>query len=108
MRGALVSALRARGVDIVTALEAGMTEHPDEAHLECATREGRVLYSFNVRDFYRLHQEYIARGQSHAGIILAQQQRYSVAEQMRRLLKLMSARSAEEMKNRVEFLSALD
>lgn len=108
MRGALVRALRAHGVDVVTALEAGMIERPDEAHLEFATREGRILYSFNVRDFHRLHQEHIARGQSHAGIILAQQQRYSVAEQMRRLLKLVSARSAEEMKNRVEFLSALD
>lgn len=108
MRGALVRALRAHGVDVVTALEAGMIERPDEAHLEFATREGRILYSFNVRDFHRPHQEHIARGQSHAGIILAQQQRYSVAEQMRRLLKLVSARSAEEMKNRVEFLSALD
>ena len=63
MRGALVGALRARGVDVVTALEAGMTERSDEAHLEFATREGRILYSFNVRDFYRLHQEHMARGQ---------------------------------------------
>ena len=45
-------------------------------------------------------------GQSHAGIILAVQQRYSVGEQMRRLLRLTSTLTAEEMRNRVEFLSS--
>jgi len=44
----------------------------------------------------------------HAAIILARQQHYAVVEKMRRPLKLRSARSAEEMQNRAEFLSALD
>lgn len=105
MRSALVRALRARGVDVLTALDAGMIERSDEEHLEYATKEGRVLYSFNVGDFYRLHQEYLARGKSHAGIILARQQRYTAGEQMRRLLKLIATKSAEKMKNQVEFLS---
>jgi len=104
MRGALVRALRARGVDVLTALDAGMIERSDEEHLKNATKEGRVLYSFNVGDFYRLHQEYLARGKSHAGIILARQQRYTAGEQMRRLLKLIATKSAEKMKNQVEFL----
>lgn len=68
--------------------------------------QGRVLYTFNVGDFYRLHTALLKQGKSHAGIILARQQRYPVGEQMRRLLKLIAAKSAEEMKNRVEFLSA--
>jgi hypothetical protein len=34
---ALVIALRARGVDLLTALEAGMLERSDEEHLEYAT-----------------------------------------------------------------------
>lgn len=106
MRSALVRALRARSVDVLAALEADMIERPDEEHLELATSEGRVLYSFNVKDFYRLHQEHLAQGKSHAGIIIARQKRYSVGQQMRRLLKLITAKSAEEMKNRVEFLSA--
>lgn len=106
MQSALVRALRARGVDVLTALDSGMIERSDEEHLEYATKEGRVLYSFNVGDFYRLHQEYPAEGKSHAGIILARQQRYTAGEQMRRLLKLIAAKSAEKMKNQVEFLSA--
>ena len=45
-------------------------------------------------------------GESHAGIVLAVQQRYSVGEQMRRLLRLISSLTAEEMRSRIEFLSA--
>jgi hypothetical protein len=102
----LVRALRARGVDVLTAHETGFIERPDEDHLEWATSQGRVLYSFNVGHFYRLHGDYLREGRSHAGMVLAQQQTYSVGEQMRRLLKLIATRSAEEVRNQVEFLSA--
>jgi hypothetical protein len=49
---------------------------------------------------------YMAQHQSHTGIVLARQQQYSVGEYMRRLLRLMAHLTAEEMHNRVEFLSA--
>jgi cation transport regulator ChaC len=103
---ALVHALRARAIDVQTALEAAMIEHTDEDHLAFATAQNRVLCSFNVGDFYRLHMRYMAEHQSHAGIVLARQQQYSVGEYMRRLLRLMTHLTAEEMQNRVEFLSA--
>ena len=102
----LVQALHARGADVMTALDAGMIECQDAHHLEYATAQGRALYSFNVGDFSRLHTALMAQGKSHAGIILAQQQRYTVGDQMRRLLKLVGTKSAEDMKNQVEFLSA--
>jgi hypothetical protein len=38
--------------------------------------------------------------------IILGQQNYSIGEQMRRLLRLISTKSAEEMRNQVEFLSA--
>lgn len=102
MDKALVSALRARGADVLTAQEAGMIERQDDDHLEFATSKGRVLYSFNVGDYCRLQ----AQGRTHAGLILAQQQRYPVGEQVRRLLRLIAARTAEAMQNQIEFLSA--
>lgn len=102
----LVRALRARGVDVITARDAGMIECDDEAHLEYATAIGRVLYSFNVGDFYRIHTTLLTEGRAHTGIILAPQQRYSVGELLRRLLKLIGATSAEKMADQVEFLSA--
>ena len=83
-----------------------MIERDDEVHLLFATSQGRVLYSFNVGDFYRLHTLLLIEGRSHAGIILAQNNRYSVGDQVRRVLKLIAGRSAEEMIDQVEFLSS--
>jgi hypothetical protein len=88
-------------VDVLTAQAAGMIERPDEEHLNFAATQGRVLYSFNVGDFCRLH----AAGRSHAGVVVAQQQRYSIGEQLRRLLRLIANTPAEQMRNRLEFLS---
>jgi len=48
----------------------------------------------------------MAQHKAHTGIVLAPQQQYSVGEYMRRLLKLMAHLTAEEMQNRLEFLSA--
>ncbi len=101
----LVRALRTRGLDVTTALEHNMIEQPDEAHLNYATEQGRVLYSFNVGDFYHLHTIYLAEDKLHAGIILAAQQRYTVGQQMRRILKLAATKSVQEMQNNIEFLS---
>ena len=100
----LVRALRMRALDVITALDSGMIERRDDEHLDYASAQGRVLYSFNVADFYRLHREYLSEGKSHSGIILAPQQRYSVGSQMLGLLKLIAAKSAEEIQNQVEFL----
>jgi len=106
MDQALVQALRARGVNVTTALEEGMIAKNDHLHLDYAARYGRALYSFNRGDFFHLHTQYLTQSKSHAGIILSRQQNYSVGEQMRRLLKLIATKSAEEMQNQVEFLSA--
>lgn len=106
MDTALVRSLRARGIDVTTAREANMVRRNDSEHLAVASREKRVLHSFNVGDFQSLHKAYFVEGKTHSGIILARQQQYSVGERTRRLLKLMAENSAESMENRVEFLSA--
>lgn len=105
MDQALLRALKGRGVDVESALSADMRRRPDARQLEYATAQGRALYSFNIGDFCRLHAEYVDQGRSHAGLILAQQQRFSVGEQLRRLLRIVAALTPEDMKNRVEFLS---
>lgn len=102
----LIRALRDRGVDVVAAWDAGMRQRDDEEPLLLATQQGRVLYGFNVGDFYRLHTEFLTQGRTHAGIVLAKQQHYSIGEQLRRLLRLIATRSAEEIRDRIEFLSA--
>lgn len=102
----LVRALRSRGVDVLTAFEAGMIERPDPEHLHFASRAGRVLCTCNVSDFYALHQSITAAGTSHAGLILMPQQRYSLGEQLRRLLRIISTITPENMVDRAELLSA--
>ena len=77
MRHALVESPRARNVDVLPAIDVGMIECADEKHLEFAAEHGRGLYSFNVGDFYRLHSNYMSEGKTHAGIILARQQRHN-------------------------------
>ena len=104
MDGDLVRGLRSRGIDLVTAAEAGMIRRKDEEHLGLATIQGRALYSFNVGDYHEIHTEWTATGRVHAGIILAQQKRYSTGEQIRRLLRLIGSLTDDEMRNREEFL----
>jgi len=62
MRNALMNALRARGIDVTTALEENMIDREDDEHLDYATQQGRVLFSFNRGDFYQLHTVYLAQG----------------------------------------------
>ena len=105
MQRAVVQGLRARGVDVTTANDAGIAGATDEEQLEFARSDGRVLISFNVSDFLAIHTQYLSQGKTHAGIILAPQQQYSIGERIRRLLKLAATRSAEDMRDRLEFLS---
>jgi hypothetical protein len=56
------------------------------------------LYTFNVADYCVLHQSWISRKRAHTGI--------SVAPEIRRLMRLIGTVTAEEIRNRFEFLSA--
>ena len=62
MREALVKALRTRGVDVVTASDERMIHRDDADHLDYATKQGRVLVTRNIQDFYELHTIYLTEG----------------------------------------------
>jgi predicted nucleic acid-binding protein len=100
-----IKALRARGVDVITVAEVETISSSDKEQLLLATELQRVLYTFNVGDFCQLHSSYIEEKRSHAGIIISSQD-YSIGEQMRRVLKLIVDKSAEDMINQLVFLSA--
>jgi hypothetical protein len=106
MDSGLVTALRSQGVTLITAGEVNLANYADLEHLTYASACGCVLYSFNASDYCRLHEEWIDQGRKHAGIIAAPQQTFSIGEQMRRLLRIRAALSADEMVNRIEFLTA--
>jgi hypothetical protein len=101
---AVVDGLRNRGVDVLTVLEAGTISTTDEEQLEFATSQGRSVYTLNVHDFCRLHGQFLSEGRRHDGIIVIPRQRYSIGEKIRRLTELIESVTAEEMRNRLEFL----
>jgi len=105
MEKALVQALRVRDIDVMTVGETGKVGESDESQLIWATVQGRVLYSSNIGDFCRLHNDFIAEGRSHAGIILISQQRYSLGVKLQGILRLVGNKSAEDMVNQLEFFS---
>jgi uncharacterized protein (DUF433 family) len=49
--------------------------------------------------------DFLARGEDHSGMVLIRQQTLGIGEKLRRLIRLASVRSAEDMRNRIEFLS---
>ena len=100
-----VQALRSRDVDVLTVADVGMLHRTDEEQLTWATENNRVVFSFNTRDFYRLHTFLLEQGLSHSGMILAPQQRYGIGELLRGVLRSINTKSAEEMVGQVEFLS---
>lgn len=63
--------LRSRGHDVQAVAERGdLAGRTDQLILEIATAEGRVVITNNVKDFRPLAAERLARGESHAGLIL--------------------------------------
>jgi Domain of unknown function (DUF5615) len=100
-----VKALRNANFNVVTVADVGRLGYPDEEQLIWATEQGRVIYSFNIGDFCRLHRNFMAEERNHTGIVLASQQQYSIGQQLRGLLKLTADKSGEGMLNQLVFLS---
>ncbi|HEX7447523.1 MAG TPA: DUF5615 family PIN-like protein [Pirellulales bacterium] len=101
---AVVEALRDRGIDVLTVSEAAMDSETDESQLLLAAAQNRSLYTLNVGDYCDLHKRFLSEGKGHAGIIVIPRQRYSIGEKLRRLIRLASSVTAEEMRDRLEFL----
>jgi uncharacterized protein with PIN domain len=95
---AVVRGLRQRGVDVLTAADAGLLGAADEQHLVLARRQGRVIFTQDD-DFLRLH----AAGARHAGIIYAAQGT-GVGDIVRGLMLIHDVLDAEDMVGHVEFL----
>lgn len=102
-RTSLIRALRARQIDVLTTNESDLVGISDAEQLAFAASQNRVIFTFNRGDFLQLHTEYLKNGRHHAGIIVSDQLEIGVV--IRRLLKLLDARSAEQMQDWLEFLS---
>ncbi len=104
MRHSLVKGLRAKGIEVLTPLEAGMEGREDWEQLEFTSEKEHTLFTFNVKDFCQLHTEWLRQERIHSGIIVMPYRSCPVGEQIRRLVDLIGKKSAEEMQNQIEFL----
>ena len=96
---AIAGGLRRRGIDVTTTQEAGLTNSPDETHLEFIRAEGRVMFTEDA-DFLRVH----AAREPHPGIAYCHQQSRSIGEIIRGLVLIWEVLESEEMRDRVEYL----
>lgn len=90
--------LRQRGIDAVCVRDLDLLGDEDVNHLERATKLGRALVTSDI-DFLRL----AATGVSHAGIIFANQQDYTLGDWVKNLELLCFVYSSEDMENHVEY-----
>lgn len=95
---AVVNGLRRRGVDVLTAREAGILGAPDEEHLTLAVSQERVVFSQDD-DFLRMH----ARGLHHRGIIYARQQT-PTGQLIRAIILICQLLDDDDMRDHVEFV----
>lgn len=103
---ALAAALRQHGIEVVTTNEANLPGVGDEAQLQYAASHNTAIVTNNICDYAALHTRWHSEGREHAGIVLFPQQGYSIGEVVRRLARLRRTFSAEEMRGRLEWLSA--
>lgn len=104
---ALATALRQHGLEAVTTNGAGLQGVDDETQLREAAAHGRAIVTNNIRDFVPLHAQWLREKRPpHAGIVLFPQQEFGVGEIVRRLAHLSQVVSAEEMRNRMEWLNS--
>lgn len=91
--------LQSRDIDVVTVRDLNLLGADDVDHLENATRQGRVLCTYDS-DFLDL----AASGVEHAGIVFGQQDTQYIGAWVNWLTLMHAVYTSEEMWNRIEFI----
>lgn len=100
---AIAVAVRLRGYDVTTVRDAERKAASDLDQLRYALLQKRVLFTFNVADFVKLHDEFVATGRHHSGILLSKQLPVGII--VKRLLKLLSRLRVDEIENNILWLN---
>jgi hypothetical protein len=91
--------LKSRDIDVVTVRDLNLLGEDDINHLENATRQGRVLCTYDS-DFLNL----AASGFQHTGIVFAQQDSHYIGAWVNWLTLMHAVYTSEEMHNRIEYV----
>lgn len=97
----LMRVLLERGHDVTRTPSDWMPEDAtDEFQLQEASLRGRIIFTFNVKDFVPLAYE-----GRHAGILLADQNLWTVSGLIRAVDRMLSETTAEEWVGQVRWLN---
>jgi predicted nuclease of predicted toxin-antitoxin system len=97
--GAVASALRRRGVDVSTAVDANLIGAADYEHLRFAQSQNRVVVTHDD-DFTRIH----ADGTEHHGICYCRKDKHSIGDLVRLLLVIDECFDETEFHRHLEYL----
>jgi hypothetical protein len=95
----IARALRSRGVDVTTTVEASLRSSSDEVQLAFVLEQRRVLVTHDD-DFLRLHSQ----GARHYGIAYCAKDTFTMGEIIRYLLLMYEVLNSDDMLGQVEYI----
>lgn len=95
--------LRKRGIKAFSAVEKGLTGVSDIEHFRHASEIQAVIFTHD-RHFLQIAKALTTEGIEHYGVIYVEMNRLSIGECIKGLALYADILSAEEMKNKIEFL----
>ena len=98
----LADLVKARGFEATTTRDAGKLENSDPERLAFATSHQQVMLTHNRADFEQLAQQRFAEQKRHAVMMIAV--RRPVYELAKRILIILNAVAADEMRNQVRYI----
>jgi len=98
----LARLLRARHFEVLTTQETDCLGDSDTQQLDFAIQNEMAILTHNRVHFENLFHEYLERGKSHYGIIIAKQRLPN--ENLKRLLKILNSVTAEELENQIRYM----
>lgn len=97
--GAIALGLRRRGIDVTTALDAGLLGADDVDHLRFAVHQDRVVVTHDD-DFTRIH----ASGTDHLGICYCPKDKHSIGSLVHLLVLVHECFSDQALRRHLEYL----
>lgn len=94
--------LRTRGFDVLSARDADALGKADDEQMLYAVSQQRAVVTHNRVDFEKQHVKFLENGMNHYGVIIAK--RRKDMEVVNKLLLLLDAVTAEEMKNQLRYI----
>ena len=103
VRRPITTALRLRGVDVITAQQDGTATWDDDKLLDRATEFGRVVFTQDT-DFLRMAAQRQRAGIAFAGVVFAEQRAVTIGQCIEELELIAKVYEPADMANRVEYL----